>query len=174
MNSGYAGRSELPDNLRALFRPISMMVPDYTLIAEVILYSEGFESSNVMAKKMVQMYKLCSEQLSQQDHYDFGMRAVKSVLVRRPICFFRISYQFYIRKVMAGALKRNKPDQSEDVTLITALRDSNLPKFLALDVPLFTGILGDLFPGIDLPVINYGDLQKTIGKKFPRNFISTL
>ena len=89
------------------------------LIAEVILYSEGFESSKNLAKKMVQMYKLCSEQLSQQDHYDFGMRAVKSVLV------------------MAGALKRQNPDKNEDVVLIRALRDSNLPKFLKQDASLF-------------------------------------
>lgn len=56
----------------ALFRPVSMMIPDYKLIATVILYSEGFEDSKLLAQKMVQMYKLCSEQLSQQDHYDFG------------------------------------------------------------------------------------------------------
>ena len=144
MNPGYAGRTELPDNLKALFRPMSMMVPDYGLIAEVILFSEGFEDPTALARKMVQMYKLCSEQLSQQDHYDFGMRAVKSVLV------------------MAGSLKRSRLGQSEAQVLLTALRDSNLPKFLTDDAILFKAILSDLFPGIELEDHDYGSLQTAI------------
>jgi dynein heavy chain len=123
MNPGYAGRSELPDNLKALFRPVVMVVPDMLLICENMLMAEGFLSAKMLAKKMTVLYKLAQEQLSKAYHYDFGLRALKSVLV------------------MAGQLKRNFGDLPEDVVLMRALRDMNMPKFVFDDVPLFYGLL---------------------------------
>ena len=151
MNPGYAGRSELPDNLKALFRPVTMAVPDLLLICANMLMSEGFIHAGVLAKKMTTLYKLSKEQLSKQYHYDFGLRALKSVLV------------------MAGQLKRQYGDLPEDIVLMRALRDMNMPKFVYDDVPLFQGLINDLFPGIKADRVGYEALNGCIIEKLEKD-----
>ncbi|CAM9781524.1 unnamed protein product [Ectocarpus sp. 12 AP-2014] len=152
MNPGYSGRTELPNNLQTCFRPVAMMVPNYSLISEIILYSEGFAHAKELSAKVSTLAHLCSEQLSQQPHYDFGMRAVKSILV------------------FAGQAKRQQRHdamQPEEDVLIQArdllhLADSNLPKLLERDTPLFIAILGDLFPRKALPLPSHDILHRGV------------
>jgi dynein heavy chain len=144
MNPGYIGRAELPQDLKALFRPITVVVPDLAMICENMLMAEGFISAEVLSKKFVTLYLLCKDLLSKQPHYDWGMRAIKSVLV------------------VAGNMKRAEKVYGEDAVLMRALRDFNLPKFVADDLPIFYGLLGDLFPGIDPPRARDMDFEAII------------
>ncbi|KAG9396803.1 Dynein heavy chain and region D6 of dynein motor [Carpediemonas membranifera] len=133
MNPGYAGRTELPENIKALFRSCSMVVPDYGLISEIMLMAQGFIDARELAKKFTTLYALNKDLLSAQAHYDWGLRAIKSVLV------------------VAGALKRDEPDVPEEHVLMRALRDFNIPKITLEDMEVFMGLIGDLFPSCDVP-----------------------
>jgi dynein heavy chain len=135
MNPGYAGRTELPENLKALFRSCAMVVPDIILICENMLMSEGFQDAKILSTKFMELYTLCASLLSKQRHYDWGLRAVKSVLRQ------------------AGQLKRASPDDPELLILMRALRDFNTPKIVIDDIPIFMGLIKDLFPGLDPEVI---------------------
>jgi dynein heavy chain len=133
MNPGYLGRAELPEGIKALFRPITVVVPDLELICENMLMAEGFIGAKILAKKFTTLYFLCKDLLSKAAHYDWGLRAIKSVLV------------------VAGKFKRAEPELPEADILLRALRDFNLPKITAEDLQIFMDLLGDLFPGIDPP-----------------------
>ncbi|XP_058960986.2 dynein beta chain, ciliary-like [Pocillopora verrucosa] len=146
MNPGYAGRTELPENLKALFRPCAMVVPDFELICEIMLVAEGFVEARGLARKFITLYSLCKELLSKQDHYDWGLRAIKSVLV------------------VAGSLKRSDRDRPEDQVLMRALRDFNIPKIVTDDVPVFMGLIGDLFPALDVPRKRDMDFEALVKK----------
>ncbi|XP_045482107.1 dynein beta chain, ciliary [Harmonia axyridis] len=144
MNPGYAGRTELPENLKALFRPCAMVVPDFELICEIMLVAEGFQEAKILARKFITLYTLCKELLSKQDHYDWGLRAIKSVLV------------------VAGSLKRGDPGRPEEEVLMRALRDFNIPKIVTDDTPVFMGLIGDLFPALEVPRKRDAEFERTV------------
>lgn len=154
MNPGYAGRSNLPDNLKQLFRAVAMSVPDRKMIAQVMLFSQGIVTAEDLAGKIVLLFTLCEEQLSLQSHYDFGLRALKSVLTG------------------AGDLKRKsiKNNASANLgmtavemdVLIRSTCGSVVPKLVNDDIGLFTSILQAVFPGTAVPSADEPQLVEAI------------
>ena len=93
------------------------------LIKQLLFCSEGFTSAPKLSRKAVALFAMLSEQLSAQPHYDFGMRALKAALAA------------------AGAQKRAAPQADESDVLISAMRDSTLPKLTQADALLFAGLV---------------------------------
>jgi dynein heavy chain 1 len=154
MNPGYAGRSNLPDNLKKLFRSVAMSKPDKELIAEVMLYSQGFSQAKQLSKQTVPFFDRCAVKLSKQAHYDFGLRALKSVLVS------------------SGGLKRARLTQSggilgpegevEPQIIVQSIRETIAPKLIKSDVEIMMGIEQESFPGVQYVPASLQKLQDAI------------
>jgi dynein heavy chain 1 len=154
MNPGYAGRSNLPDNLKKLFRSVAMSKPDKELIAEVMLYSQGFNQAKKLSKQTVPFFDKCAAGLSKQAHYDFGLRALKSVLVS------------------SGGLKRARLTQSggelgpeeevEPQIIVQSIRETIAPKLIKSDVEIMRSIEAESFPGVDYVPASLKELKEAI------------
>ena len=161
MNPGYAGRSNLPENLKQLFRQMAMIKPDSVLIAQVMLFSQGFKQAEQISGKVVSLFELCKGQLSSQPHYDFGLRALKSVLN------------------FAGNLKRKIMETVEDPhqlklelkIILSSFCNTVVPKLVSEDIPLLNSLIQGMFPGMDIPSIEDEKLKVHIKTECERRFL---
>lgn len=78
----YGGRSNLPSNLKMLFRPVAMGYPDKCKIAEVALLSFGFHNSTLLGSKLIHVFSVAQQILTYKNHYDWGLRSIKAIIRR--------------------------------------------------------------------------------------------
>ncbi|XP_051482944.1 cytoplasmic dynein 2 heavy chain 1 isoform X1 [Apus apus] len=151
---GYGGRQKLPDNLKQLFRPVAMTHPDNELIAEVILYSEGFKDAKILGRKLVAIFNLARELLTPQQHYDWGLRALKTVLRG---C-----------GNLLHQMKKSEAKQeiNESHMVVQALRLNTMSKLTFADCARFDALVKDVFPGIDFKDVEYAELTTALHQVF--------
>lgn len=146
---GYGGRSKLPDNLKQLFRPVAMSKPDNELIAEVLLFAEGFREARALGRKVASLFGLSRELLGQEQHYDWGLRAMKT-------CLNTSGALLAAHRSSGGA------DDGESSSLIQAIRVNTLSKLTAADARRFAGLMRDVFPGETMADVRSERLEAAI------------
>ncbi|XP_035398354.1 cytoplasmic dynein 2 heavy chain 1 [Cygnus atratus] len=151
---GYGGRQKLPDNLKQLFRPVAMTHPDNELIAEVILYSEGFKDARTLGRKLVAIFNLARELLTPQQHYDWGLRALKTVLR---------GCGSLLRQLKKSEVKQ---EINESHMVVQALRLNTMSKLTFADCARFDALVKDVFPGIDFKDVEYVKLTTALKQVF--------
>nr|XP_022905741.1 cytoplasmic dynein 2 heavy chain 1 [Onthophagus taurus] len=141
----YGGRHKLPDNLKQLFRPIVMSQPDHEQIAKTLLRSDGFKNADVIAKKLIEIFNLSSQLLSKQHHYDWGLRALKTVLTS-----------------CGQNMKRN--NQENELNLVVrALRMDTISKLTLNDSKKIDALIQDVFPSISYDINDQQGLWDILG-----------
>ncbi|XP_018422828.1 PREDICTED: cytoplasmic dynein 2 heavy chain 1 [Nanorana parkeri] len=151
---GYGGRQKLPDNLKQLFRPVAMSRPDNELIAEVILCSEGFKEAKTLGRKLVAIFNLARELLTPQQHYDWGLRALKTVLQ---------GCGNLLHPLKKNAMKMNI---NESHIVVQALRLNTMSKLTFADCSRCDALIKDVFPGIDFKDVEYLELNAALQQIF--------
>lgn len=138
MNPGYVGRNELPENLKKLFRAFAMDQPDKEIIADVILASQCFSYSREIADILIPFFTELDSKVSHQSHYDFGLRALKSILNKCGIA----------RQEKVEKLRPVIDREFELGVLVQSLRESVVPKLVKKDEQIFDELLEKHFAGI--------------------------
>ena len=154
MNPGYAGRSNLPDNLKKLFRSIAMSKPDKELIAEVMLYSQGFKQAKKLSKQTVPFFDNCAAQLTKQAHYDFGLRALKSVLIS--------SGGLKRTRLISSTASVQAEEDLEPQIVVQSIRETIAPKLIRKDVETMKRIEAEAFPGVNYVSADLQGLENAI------------
>ncbi|KAI8844037.1 dynein heavy chain and region D6 of dynein motor-domain-containing protein [Chytriomyces cf. hyalinus JEL632] len=151
---GYGGRQKLPDNLKQLFRSVAMTHPNNDLIAEVILFSEGFKLGKELGTKVVSVFSLCKQLLSIQQHYEWGLRPLKTVL--------GLAGRLLHEEKQKNAIDRNR----EIAIAVKALRVNTLSKLTLADAQRFNALVKDVFPEAKIEDIAYDTLSVAVKEVF--------
>ncbi|CAG9863949.1 unnamed protein product [Phyllotreta striolata] len=153
---GYGGRNNLPDNLKQLFRPVVMTHPDNEEIARSLLQCEGYKCAGVAARKLVEIFDISSKLLSKQQHYDWGLRSIRTVLTG---CGRALK-----------SLKSNSDSTvgiNEELSLIVqVLKTDVLSKLSFADSNKFISIVEDVFMEVDFKTVTDDLLVSTIEESF--------